>query len=115
MKSLTSFIKEAQEESKVKSFVFDFTGLENGEETMKSLCGDDCPADGKFTLEVDANDPDAVEKELDILQQFAETIRRSTKNASNEQYAQLTKKFANVVKSVQDFLAADEEDKKEEE
>ena len=47
---------------------------------------------------------DKLDTVQDILQQFAETIRNSTKRSSDEQYAQKTKVFAEKVAEFNDAL-----------
>ena len=88
MKSLQTFINERVEIFEAegsKTITFDFTDLEIGEERLKSLY-------------------EKVDTVQDILQQFAETIRNSTKRSSDEQYAQKTKAFAEKVAEFNDAL-----------
>lgn len=110
MKSLVDFIKEStmevMESSDSTSITFDFTDLENGEETLKSLSDrEGCSVeDNKLTVTITADNVDKLDTVQDILQQFSETIRNSQKRSSDEQYAQKTKKFAEKVAEFNDKL-----------
>jgi len=117
MKSLKEYliesnISESNECGESKTFTFDFTGIENGEETVKSL-------EGKENYSIDGNKVTVTicsEKDtnIEILQQAIEMARKSQKNSSNEQYAQKTKALATKLSELfeyQDSLA--EQDEKE--
>ena len=109
MKSLQTFINERVEifeAERSKTITFDFTDLENGEETLKSLEEKEgCEIDGnKLTVTITTENVDKLDTVQDILQQFAETIRNSTKRSSDEQYAQKTKAFAEKVAEFNDAL-----------
>jgi uncharacterized protein YukE len=109
MKHLEDFINESiiveNEESK-KTITFDFTDLENAEETIDSLKEKDGVSvdDKKVTVEVTSDNVDKLGSIQDILQQFAETIRGSQKRSSDEQYAQKTKSFAEKVNELNDAI-----------
>ena len=101
MKRLQDFINESiiNESEDSKSITFNFTDLENAEDTLKSFeemeyCTVD---DNKLTVNVTSDNFDKLSSVQDILQQYAYTLRKSTKNSSDEQYAQKTKKFAETV------------------
>ena len=109
MKSLQTFINERVEIFEAegsKTITFDFTDLENGEETLKSLEEKEgCKIeDNKLTVTITTKNVDKLDTVQDILQQFAETIRNSTKRSSDEQYAQKTKAFAEKVAEFNDAL-----------
>ena len=100
MKHLTDYISEAAVEQKINeaesvTISFDFTDLENGEETLKSLDGKEgCTVeDNKLTVTVDADNVDKLDTVQDILQQFTATFRKSTKTTNDESYAQKTVRF----------------------
>ena len=99
MKSLKEYLFEAAKEE--KEFVFSFKGLENGEETVKSMASVyGCTANEEkqeVSITVTKDNANKLETAKDILQQFAQGIRNSTKRASDEQYAQKTKSFENKV------------------
>ena len=107
MKHLQDYIVE-QAEVKVdegvtsKSITFDFTDLENAEETLKSLEGKDGVSidDKKLTLEITADNVDKIGTAQDILQQFCQTVRKSQKVSSDEQYAQKTVIMMMIVPSI---------------
>ena len=128
MKHLQDYIIEAaevkvNEGAESKSVVFDFTDLENAEDTLKSLEGKDGVTieDNKLTLEITKDNVDKLETVQDILQQFCQTIRNSQKRSSNEQYAQKTVSFEKKVEEMNDAIDAiknpddndDKDDKKE--
>ena len=100
MKHLNEYISEAAKEQPIvesedKSIVFDFTDLENAEETLNSLKDDEnCTVEeNKLTVKITADNVDSLSKVQDILQQFTSTIRKSSKATNDESYAQKTVKF----------------------
>ena len=128
MKHLQDYINEAvkiNEGIESKTITFDFTDLENGEETVKSLDGQTgISVDGlKVTLSITKDNVDSIGTAQDILQQYCSTIRRSQKVSSNEQYAQKTVSFEKKVGEMNDAIDEitnpddeedDNDDKKEE-
>lgn len=94
-----------EEETSV-SVVFDFTDLENAEETLKSLEErEGCSVeDNKLTVTITSDNCDKLDTVQDILQQYAETLRNSSRRSSDEQYAQKTKAFAEKVDEFNDAL-----------
>lgn len=119
MKSLKEYILESESGS-CKTFTFDFGGIENGEETVKSL-------EGKENYKIDGNKVTVTvcsekEPDIEILQQAIESMREQSKHSSSEQYAQKTKALATKLSEMFEYidsLAEQEEqqegDKKEEE
>ncbi len=109
MKSLTDFITERahlNESSSSKTITFNFKGLENEEETLKSLeeqsyCTVD---DKKLTITVSADNYDKLDTVQDILQQYADTLMKSEQRAAHEDYAQKTRSFANKVNELNDAI-----------
>lgn len=109
MKHLLDYINEAvkiNEGIESKTIIFDFTDLENGEETVKSLDGQTgISVDGlKVTLSITKDNVDSIGTAQDILQQYCSTIRRSQKVSSNEQYAQKTVSFEKKVGEMNDAI-----------
>ena len=109
MKHLLDYINEAvkiNEGIESKTITFDFTDLENGEETVKSLDGQTgISVDGlKVTLSITQDNVDSIGTAQDILQQYCSTIRRSQKVSSNEQYAQKTVSFEKKVGEMNDAI-----------
>ena len=110
MKRLQDFILEnivtESSESKSKTIVFNLTDMDNGEETVKSF--ENMPGvsiDGqKVTVEVTSENFDKLDTFQDIMQQFIESIRKSTKRASDEQYAQKTKSLEDKMNEFNDFI-----------
>ncbi len=120
MKSLRDFILESSADANVgsKTFTFDFTGLENAEETVKSLENEDCiTVDGtKATLKIEKDGK--YDTAVDILQQTIQILRNSSKSKSTEEYGQKTKKLEVTLGEVHDFIdiiesSEDTEDKAE--
>lgn len=111
MKHLQDYIVE-QAEVKVdegatsKSITFDFTDLENAEETLESLKDKEGVSidDKKLTLEITADNVDNLGTVQDILQQYCQTIRKSQKVSSDEQYAQKTVKFEENIGKMNDAI-----------
>ena len=109
MKHLQDYINEAvkiNEGIESKTITFDFTDLENGEETVKSLDGQTgISVDGlKVTLSITKDNVDSIGTAQDILQQYCSTIRKSQKVSSNEQYAQRTVSFEKKVGEMNDAI-----------
>ena len=111
MKHLQDYIVE-QAEVKIdegatsKSITFDFTDLENAEETLESLKDKEgvSISDKKLTLEITADNVDKIGTVQDILQQFCQTIRNSQKRSSDEQYAQKTVEFEKKIGEMNDAI-----------
>lgn len=109
MKHLQDYINEAvkiNESMESKTITFDFTDLENAEETIKSLDGHEgISIDGqKVTLSITKNNVDNIETIQDILQQYCQTIRKSQKVSSDEQYAQKTVSFEKKINEMNDAI-----------
>ena len=109
MKHLQDYINEAvkiNESMESKTITFDFTDLENAEETIKSLDGhEEISIDGqKVTLSITKNNVDNIETIQDILQQYCQTIRNSQKVSSDEQYAQKTVSFEKKIGEMNDAI-----------
>ena len=125
MKSLFEYMNEKMmtESSDTKEIKFNFTDLENAEETIKSLESMDNvtkTSDNEITVTVTAQNSDKLDTVVDILQQYCNVIRHSSKRSSSEQYAQKTVKFEKTLSSLHSAIdefndAAEEKDKKEEE
>jgi len=95
-------INEKTEES--KSFTFDFTGMENSEDIIKSLTDqENVTVDGdKVTIEIkkDVN----IDTVQDILQQSIQTLRKSQKSVNNEEYGQKTSKLEKTLNDMNTFI-----------
>jgi len=108
MKHLQEFISEAIEvkeaSEETKSFTFDFTDMENGEDIVKSLTDrEGVTVDGnKVTVEIkkDTN----VTNIQDILQQSIQTLRKSQKSINDETYGQKTAKLEKTLGEMNDFI-----------
>lgn len=109
MKTLQEFLIESTnvfEGNESKTVTFDFTDLENAEDTINSLKDKEgVSVDGnKVTVTITADNADDLDSVQDILQQYCSTIRNSTKRSSNEQYAQKTKSFEQAVGKMNDII-----------
>lgn len=109
MKTLQDFIIEKSqlnEGIESKSITFDFTDLENAEDTLKSFEDrEGCTVeDNKLTVTITKDNVDKLDSVQDILQQYGETLRKSSKSTNDEQYAQKTKKFAERVEELNDII-----------
>jgi len=109
MKTLQDYIVEKSqfnESEESKTLTFDFTDLENAEETLNSLKEmDGCKVEeNKLTITITKDNVDSFGTVQDILQQYAETLRNSSKRSSDEKYAQKTKSFAEKVGEFNDAL-----------
>ena len=126
MKRLQEFINEQfekVEESKSteKSFTFDLKDTENAEETLESFKDIEgvTVEETKVTVKVSEENKDKLGTFQDIMQQFVAKIRSSQKVASDEQYAQLTKKLEDKLNEFNVYLdelekpADNKDDKKE--
>lgn len=124
MKSLQDFIIESGEINEGKdtaSITFDFTDLENAKETIESIQDKEGVEvdDQKVTVTINKDNVAKLDSVQDILQQYSETIRNSTKRTNDEQYAQKTKSFAEKVGELNDAIDEisnpnDDEDKEDE-
>lgn len=129
MKSLQEFIIENVEvdesKSESKTITFNFDGLENSEDTLKSFEDrEGCSVeDNKLTVTLSEETKGKLDSVQDILQQYCETIRNSSKRSSDEQYAQKTKSFEDKLNEFNNALDElenpdeddDKDDKKEDE
>ena len=110
MKSLKEFISESvvieasDDKPESKDFTFDFTDMENGEETVKSFAdmSNVSVEDKKVTVTVkkDAN----IDTVQDILQQAIDILRRSSKSRNYENYAQKTAKLERTLGEMNNFI-----------
>lgn len=111
MKNLSDYILESVNEKRIteseeRTMEFDFDGLENAEETLDSLKDKEgCTVeDNKLTVKITADNVDKLGTVQDILQQFSDSVRKSTKSTNDEQYAQKTSKFAKKVGEFNDAI-----------
>lgn len=106
MKNLKEYINEKLNESneESKDFVFDFEGIENGEETVNSLNNrEHVTVDGNkvtVTIKKDIN----IDTVQDILQQAIQVARKSQKSINDEQYAQKTAKLEKTLGAMNEFI-----------
>jgi len=99
MKTLKDFISESikiNESEDSKSITFNFSGLDDAEDTLKSFeemeyCTIE---DNKLTVDVTSDNFDKLSSVQDILQQYTDKNLNSPHRSSDEQYAQKVKKFS---------------------
>lgn len=121
MKHLQDYIVESSKinegETTSKTVTFDFTDLENAEDTLKSLEEKEGVSieENKLTLTITSENVDKLDTVQDILQQFCSTIRNSSKRTNNEEYAQKTVNFEKKVKEMNDAIDEIKNPKNEEE
>lgn len=98
-------LNEDKKESS-KSFTFNFEGLDNVEETLKSLAEYDCcSVDGeKLTITISQDKSECNDKALELLRDYYKTMHGSIKRSSNESFAQKLVKFANVLNEIDEFI-----------
>ena len=103
MKSLKAFITEATSSKVVE---FDFSDLENAEDTLKSFEGQEgCEVEGNtLKVTITPSNVDKLDGTQDILQQYCQMIRSSSKSTNDEQYAQKTKRFEEKVGEFNDAI-----------
>lgn len=120
MKTLVEYIKEALifEADSAKSFTFNFNELPNKDDIVKQL--KQIADDGGFELEeagesltLKIDDELKASSKLtpfrDAIEQYADTLRKDSKNASSEGFAQTTKKFKDSVDAMITFLEEEPE------
>ena len=129
MKNLYEYVQESIEkfedtqinESQAKTFTFNFKSINDSEDFIKSLEGqDNVTIDGeKVTVNVTEENKDKLETVIDLLQQFIDKSRKDTKNASDETYAQKTKSLETKLGEMHEFIDSleqgDDEDDKDNE
>ena len=133
MKSLKDYIYESSEEIKTngernvdskeevkeakpvepKDFKLNFKDLEGSKEVLENLVSELQKSGFTFeneeeviTLNLGPNDKDKFKNVLDVLNKYVKTIRSSQKRSSDENYAQLTKKFEDSVKKIETYFSS---------
>ena len=110
MKSLQDFILEnveiVSEAKNSKSFVFNLKDIEGAEEALKTLSemAEVTVDEDKVTVEVSAENKDALQSFTEFMSKFVADIRKSTRNSSDEQYAQKTHAIADKFNELKDFI-----------
>ena len=124
MKSLVEFIKESKDENKIsKTLTFNFNGIDNVEDIIKTLSEDETLniGDNKVTLTINADNIDDIQTSLDKLEKVIKSERDGTHSSNNEQYSQLVSALERTLKEAKDFITelttpeeGGDDDKKEE-
>lgn len=107
MKHLQDYILEQRiVESDSKTVTFDFSDLDNAEETIKSLEDvEGVEVDGNnVTVTISGDNADKLDKFQDIVQQFYDTCHSSSKRTNDPTYAEKVKKFGETVDQFNDAL-----------
>lgn len=115
IENVETTVDEAAKES--KSITFNFKDLENAEDTLKSFEGKEyCTIDeDKLTIEVTPENFDKLDEVKESIKTYCDTIRKSQKVSSDEQYAQKTKSFEDNVNEFEETINAFANAKKTEE
>lgn len=140
MKSLKDYIYESSEEIKTngernvdskeevkeakpvepKDFKLNFKNLEGSKEELENLVNELQKSGFTFeneeeviTLNLGPNDKDKFKNVLDELNKYVKTIRSSQKRSSDENYAQLTKKFEDSVKKIETYFSSEVDNEEE--
>jgi hypothetical protein len=123
MKTLRDYIAESHGDmSSSKNIVFNFSKLTDGEQKKKELmdlCTSDfinfAEADNKLTITItkDQAEKNKLSNVYDFLNDYATSLRKEIKNASDESYAQITKKFKINVDSINEFIESIKNDTEE--
>lgn len=110
MKSLLQYIHEAVSDPTSKNILFDFTGIDNADDTIKKLVelskqsGVPVAVDAqKVTVSFTATTLETAEPIVDELQKFIDKEGKVQKRSSDEQYAQKLHKFEEAMKKLEDF------------
>lgn len=113
MRTLKDYILEDKEKDEdttqsSTSVTFDFDGLEDCEDVLKSVeDNENCQIDGKkVTIEVTQDNYEDLGDIKDILQDYTDKIRSSSKRSNDEKYAQLTKKFKSRLNELKDAISS---------
>lgn len=105
MKHLQEFINEqieVQIEESCKSITFDFTDLEDAEDTLKSFEDKEgCKVEDKKLIVSVCDKLDSVQ---DILQQYGDKLQKSSKATNDESYAQKVNKFNSKVEELNNAI-----------
>lgn len=123
MKNLRDYINESLKPADgAKTFNFNLTGIDNAKETIESLatmCDEKgfkhSETETSFSIILVKSD-DLKEKVAgiqDVLQQYVEIIRKDSKNASNETYAQKTKAVEKMLDEMVSYIDDVNDDEEE--
>lgn len=110
MKSLNQFIKEScDKDCEHKEVTIDLSGFDNAEDMIEELSElDNIEVDGqKIKVTVCKCDCEESKEALSKLKEYAKSLRESTRNASDEQFAQKTKKFKIQVDELEAYTQED--------
>ena len=125
MKSLQDFILEnvenIDEAKSSKSFTFNLKDIEGAEEALKTLSemAEVTVDEDKVTVNVSEENKDALQSFTEFMSKFVTDIRKSTRNSSDEQYAQKTHAIADKFDELKDYIdelsvePKEDDDKKE--
>lgn len=108
MKSLSEFILEkcSGKTCESKTFIFNFDGIDEIDDTLKSFDSDEyCEVDGKkVTVNVTKDNANKLANVYDTLANAITGLRSSQKRASDEQYAQKTAKLEREVNALNSYI-----------
>ena len=107
MKDLRNFILESTD---LQSFKFNLKEFDNAKETVESIenlnltCLTIDKDELSIKVNVTKNSSTKLETFVDILQQFYETLRHSSKRTNSESYAQKINKFGSKIGELNDAI-----------
>lgn len=107
MKTLVEYIHEAvklNEAKDSKSISFNFSGLDEIEDFLKSFDSYECVEVDDNTVKVNVSDSEECAKVFELIQDFVHARRNDQKVASDESYAQKVRKLEDKLSEWQDFL-----------
>ena len=101
----TTTTTEAPDIPESQMFTLDFNELEGADDIIKQLEGKDNIeiADKKVVITV-KRDEEFCPECLELLNKYASDLRKESRNATYESYAQLTKRFANTVGELNKYI-----------
>lgn len=114
---LKDFINEQLNESKSQTFTFDFNGVDNCEELIKSLEGNELASidNNVISINLTENNYTKLASVIDIIEQAIKAQQNGTKTTNNEQYAQKIKSLDTNLNKLQSAIDKYTEDNSKEE
>lgn len=108
MKNLSDFILEkcSGEKCESKTFTFNFDGIDEIDDTLKTIEADKyCEvSDKQVTVKVTKDNANKLSNVYDLLSNAITGLRSSQKRASDEQFAQKTAKLEKNVKALNNYI-----------
>ena len=95
-----------EEKLDVFTFKFDLSSFDGYEDVIKSLKENDVKSDDDKNIEfsLTEKDTDSYDTVIDMLQQYYEQLKKSSKFSSDESYASKVSKFGKEIGNLNDFI-----------